>query len=158
VGDASQQNFEVDESWDSPSEEGESLYGTSPPYNSRQMKRVSGKHQKSSQSRSSGRSPNKGKLIYQLGRGVYGNLALHWLFVCLLQRTSAHLPRERVPSQYRPLRRTATGRARSRGPHSALPRETRRRPFMLKQELSCWIHSQSQVILVPLTWIQGNIT
>ncbi|XP_072247259.1 mitogen-activated protein kinase kinase kinase 4 isoform X1 [Leuresthes tenuis] len=59
VGDASQQNFEVDESWDSPSEEGESLYGTSPPYNPRQMKRVSGKHQKGSQSRSSGRSPNK---------------------------------------------------------------------------------------------------
>ncbi|XP_008276953.1 mitogen-activated protein kinase kinase kinase 4 isoform X3 [Stegastes partitus] len=59
VKDASQQNSEVDESWDSPSEEEEALYGTSPPYTSRQMKRMSGKHQRNSQARSAGRSPNK---------------------------------------------------------------------------------------------------
>jgi len=63
VEDASQQNSEVDESWDSPSEEEEALYGTSPPYTSRQMKRMSGKHLRNSQARSTGRSPNKGKLI-----------------------------------------------------------------------------------------------
>lgn len=63
--DASQQNSAVGESWDSPSEEEEALYGTSPPYNPRQMKRMSGKHQRS-QARSAGRSPNKGKLINQL--------------------------------------------------------------------------------------------
>ncbi|XP_059215346.1 mitogen-activated protein kinase kinase kinase 4 isoform X3 [Centropristis striata] len=59
VEDASQQNSEMDESWDSPSEEEEPLYGTSPPYTSRQMKRMSGKHQRNSQGRSAGRSPNK---------------------------------------------------------------------------------------------------
>ncbi|XP_078144711.1 mitogen-activated protein kinase kinase kinase 4 isoform X2 [Centroberyx gerrardi] len=57
--DASQQNSEVDESWDSPSEEEEALYGTSPPYTPRQMKRMSGKHQRNSQPRTAGRSPNK---------------------------------------------------------------------------------------------------
>ncbi|KAM7408897.1 hypothetical protein PAMA_002562 [Pampus argenteus] len=57
--DASQQNCEVDESLDSPSEEEEALYGTSPPYTPRQMKRMSGKHQRNSQARSTGRSPNK---------------------------------------------------------------------------------------------------
>uniref|UniRef100_A0A4W6EGE9 Mitogen-activated protein kinase kinase kinase 4 n=1 Tax=Lates calcarifer TaxID=8187 RepID=A0A4W6EGE9_LATCA len=65
VEDASQQNSEVDESWDSPSEEEEALYGTSPPYTPRQMKRMSGKLQRNSQARSAGRSPNKGKLINQ---------------------------------------------------------------------------------------------
>uniref|UniRef100_A0A4W5RJC5 Mitogen-activated protein kinase kinase kinase 4 n=1 Tax=Hucho hucho TaxID=62062 RepID=A0A4W5RJC5_9TELE len=50
-----------------PSEEEEALYGTSPPYTPRQMKRMSGKHQKNSQARSAGRSPagrspNKSKL------------------------------------------------------------------------------------------------
>uniref|UniRef100_A0A3Q0SR40 Mitogen-activated protein kinase kinase kinase 4 n=1 Tax=Amphilophus citrinellus TaxID=61819 RepID=A0A3Q0SR40_AMPCI len=45
--DASLQGQEVDESCDSPSEEEEALYGTSPPYNPRQMKRMSGKHQRS---------------------------------------------------------------------------------------------------------------
>ncbi|XP_076598523.1 mitogen-activated protein kinase kinase kinase 4 isoform X3 [Chaetodon auriga] len=59
VEDASQQNSEVGESWDSPSEEEETLYGTSPPYTPRQMKRMSGKHQRNSQARSAGRSPNK---------------------------------------------------------------------------------------------------
>ncbi|XP_023117573.1 mitogen-activated protein kinase kinase kinase 4 isoform X4 [Amphiprion ocellaris] len=59
VKDASQQNLDMDESWDSPSEEEEALYGTSPPYTSRQMKRMSGKHQRNSQARSAGRSPNK---------------------------------------------------------------------------------------------------
>lgn len=63
--DATQQNSEVDESWDSPSEEEEALYGTSPPYTPRQMKRMSGKLQRNSQARSAGRSPNKGKLINQ---------------------------------------------------------------------------------------------
>ncbi|XP_029926030.1 mitogen-activated protein kinase kinase kinase 4 isoform X3 [Myripristis murdjan] len=60
--DASQQNSEVDESWDSPSEEEETLYGTSPPYTPRQMKRMSGKHQRNSQTRTAGRSPNKADL------------------------------------------------------------------------------------------------
>ncbi|TKS85443.1 Mitogen-activated protein kinase kinase kinase 4 [Collichthys lucidus] len=58
VQDASRQNSAVGESWDSPSEGEEALYGTSPPYNPRQMKRMSGKHQRS-QARSAGRSPNK---------------------------------------------------------------------------------------------------
>ncbi|XP_028279313.1 mitogen-activated protein kinase kinase kinase 4 isoform X2 [Parambassis ranga] len=59
VEDASQQNSE-EESWDSPSEEEEPLYGTSPPYTHRQMKRMSGKHhQRNNQARSTGRSPNK---------------------------------------------------------------------------------------------------
>ncbi|XP_069394426.1 mitogen-activated protein kinase kinase kinase 4 isoform X3 [Paralichthys olivaceus] len=62
VQDASKQNSEVDESWDSPSEEEEALYGTSPPYTPRQMKRMSGKHQRNSQARISGRSPNKADL------------------------------------------------------------------------------------------------
>ena len=62
VQDASQKNSEMDESWDSPSEEEEALYGASPPYNPRQMKRMSGKHQRNSQAKTSGRSPNKGKL------------------------------------------------------------------------------------------------
>uniref|UniRef100_A0A671XUY2 Mitogen-activated protein kinase kinase kinase 4 n=1 Tax=Sparus aurata TaxID=8175 RepID=A0A671XUY2_SPAAU len=60
--DASQQNSEVGEPWDSPSEEEEAVYGTSPPYNPRQMKRMSGKHQRNSQARSAGRSPNKADL------------------------------------------------------------------------------------------------
>ncbi|XP_035519188.1 mitogen-activated protein kinase kinase kinase 4 isoform X4 [Morone saxatilis] len=59
VEDASQQNSEVCESWDSPSEEEEALYGTSPPYTPRQMKRMSGKHQRNIQAKSAGRSPNK---------------------------------------------------------------------------------------------------
>ncbi|XP_029305350.1 mitogen-activated protein kinase kinase kinase 4 isoform X4 [Cottoperca gobio] len=59
VEDASKQNSEVDESWDSPSEEEEVLYGTTPPYTSRQVKRMSGKHQRNNQARSAGRSPNK---------------------------------------------------------------------------------------------------
>lgn len=58
LGDVSQQN-EVNESWDSPSEEEEAVYGTSPPYNPRQVKRMSGKHQRNSHARSGGRSPNK---------------------------------------------------------------------------------------------------
>ncbi|XP_022051094.2 mitogen-activated protein kinase kinase kinase 4 isoform X3 [Acanthochromis polyacanthus] len=62
VKDASQQNLHVDEGWDSPSEEEEALYGTSPPYTSRQMKRMSGKHQRNSQARGAGRSPNKADL------------------------------------------------------------------------------------------------
>lgn len=59
VEDASRQNSQVGESWDSPSEEEEALYGASPPYTPRQMKRMSGKHQRNSQARSAGRSPNK---------------------------------------------------------------------------------------------------
>ncbi|XP_029690902.1 mitogen-activated protein kinase kinase kinase 4-like isoform X2 [Takifugu rubripes] len=60
VEDASQRNSEVEESWDSPSEEeGEELYGTSPPYTHRQMKRMSGKHLRNSQTKSTGRSPVK---------------------------------------------------------------------------------------------------
>ncbi|KAM9344987.1 mitogen-activated protein kinase kinase kinase 4 [Symphorus nematophorus] len=62
VEDASQRNSEVGESWDSPSEEEEPLYGTSPPYTPRQMKRMSGKHQRNSQAKSAGRSPNKADL------------------------------------------------------------------------------------------------
>ncbi|XP_076020738.1 mitogen-activated protein kinase kinase kinase 4 isoform X2 [Genypterus blacodes] len=56
--DGSRQNSELDDSLDSPSEEEEALYGSSPPYNPRQMKRMSGKHQRNSQGRSA-RSPNK---------------------------------------------------------------------------------------------------
>uniref|UniRef100_A0A3P8T445 Mitogen-activated protein kinase kinase kinase 4 n=1 Tax=Amphiprion percula TaxID=161767 RepID=A0A3P8T445_AMPPE len=62
------QNLDMDESWDSPSEEEEALYGTSPPYTSRQMKRMSGKHQRNSQARSAGRSPNKSKLLSRFDR------------------------------------------------------------------------------------------
>ncbi|XP_077586069.1 mitogen-activated protein kinase kinase kinase 4 isoform X3 [Stigmatopora nigra] len=59
VGDESGHNSRTVETWDSPSEEEEHLYGTSPPCTPRQMKRMSGKHQKSNQSRSGGRSPSK---------------------------------------------------------------------------------------------------
>ncbi|XP_063731528.1 mitogen-activated protein kinase kinase kinase 4 isoform X2 [Eleginops maclovinus] len=59
VGDVSRQNSAADDTWDSPSEEDEVVYGTTPPYTSRQMKRMSGKHQRNSQSRTAGRSPNK---------------------------------------------------------------------------------------------------
>ncbi|XP_042593238.1 mitogen-activated protein kinase kinase kinase 4-like isoform X2 [Cyprinus carpio] len=47
--DVPQQNTEVEESWDEPSQEEETLYCTSPPRNSRQIKRMSNKHQRSSQ-------------------------------------------------------------------------------------------------------------
>uniref|UniRef100_A0A3Q2P233 Mitogen-activated protein kinase kinase kinase 4 n=1 Tax=Fundulus heteroclitus TaxID=8078 RepID=A0A3Q2P233_FUNHE len=57
--DASQQNSEVDDSSDFPSEEDETIYGTSPPYTQRQMKRMFGKP-KGSQPRGTGRPPNKG--------------------------------------------------------------------------------------------------
>lgn len=60
--DASQQNCGLGGLWDSPSEEDEALYGTSPPCTPRQMKRMSGKHQRNNQARSAGRSPNKGEL------------------------------------------------------------------------------------------------
>uniref|UniRef100_A0A672SAZ3 Mitogen-activated protein kinase kinase kinase 4 n=1 Tax=Sinocyclocheilus grahami TaxID=75366 RepID=A0A672SAZ3_SINGR len=43
------QNTEVDESWDEPSQEEETLYSTSPPRTPRQMKRMSNKHQRNSQ-------------------------------------------------------------------------------------------------------------
>ncbi|XP_068183821.1 mitogen-activated protein kinase kinase kinase 4 isoform X2 [Antennarius striatus] len=59
VEDATQQNSVVEKSWDSASEEEEVLYGASPPYTPRQMKRMSSKHQRSTQTRSAGRSPNK---------------------------------------------------------------------------------------------------
>lgn len=51
-----------EESCDSPSEEEEAAYSTSPPYTHRQMKRMSGKHQRNTQARSGGRSPNKGEV------------------------------------------------------------------------------------------------
>uniref|UniRef100_A0A8C5H7I2 Mitogen-activated protein kinase kinase kinase 4 n=1 Tax=Gouania willdenowi TaxID=441366 RepID=A0A8C5H7I2_GOUWI len=51
---------EVDEPWESPSEEEEPLYGTSPPCTNRQMKRMSSKHYRNIQTKSGGRSPNKG--------------------------------------------------------------------------------------------------
>ncbi|XP_055018798.1 mitogen-activated protein kinase kinase kinase 4 isoform X2 [Boleophthalmus pectinirostris] len=54
----SQQN-EEEESCDSPSEEEEAAYSTSPPFSQRQMKRMSGKHQRNCQARSGRRSPNK---------------------------------------------------------------------------------------------------
>lgn len=66
VENASRQNLEVDESYDSPSEEEEALYGTSPPCTPRQMKRMSGKHQRNSQAKSTGRSPNKGEFRNRL--------------------------------------------------------------------------------------------
>ncbi|XP_052006998.1 mitogen-activated protein kinase kinase kinase 4-like isoform X1 [Xyrauchen texanus] len=45
----SQENTEVDESWDEPSQEEETLYDTSPPRTPRLIKRMSNKHQRSSQ-------------------------------------------------------------------------------------------------------------
>ncbi|XP_072293719.1 mitogen-activated protein kinase kinase kinase 4 isoform X2 [Eucyclogobius newberryi] len=54
----SQQN-EKEDFCDSPSEEEEAAYSTSPPFSQRQMKRMSGKHQRNCQARSGGRSPNK---------------------------------------------------------------------------------------------------
>uniref|UniRef100_A0AAQ4S0G2 Mitogen-activated protein kinase kinase kinase 4 n=1 Tax=Gasterosteus aculeatus aculeatus TaxID=481459 RepID=A0AAQ4S0G2_GASAC len=59
VGDASKQNSELEDPWDSPSGDDEPPYGTTPPNNPRQMKRMSGKHHRNSQGRSAGRSPNK---------------------------------------------------------------------------------------------------
>ncbi|KAJ3610506.1 hypothetical protein NHX12_022598 [Muraenolepis orangiensis] len=56
--DAPPQNPEVDELWDSPSEDEEALYGTSPPCTPRQMKRMSGKHHRNP-ARTPHRSPNK---------------------------------------------------------------------------------------------------
>ncbi|KAL0178260.1 hypothetical protein M9458_027154, partial [Cirrhinus mrigala] len=47
--DAPQQNTEVDEPWDEPSQEEETLYSTSPPRTPRQIKRMSNKHQRNSQ-------------------------------------------------------------------------------------------------------------
>uniref|UniRef100_A0A8C7J8K9 Mitogen-activated protein kinase kinase kinase 4 n=1 Tax=Oncorhynchus kisutch TaxID=8019 RepID=A0A8C7J8K9_ONCKI len=57
------QNYEVEELWDKRSKEEEALHSTSPPCTPRQMKRMSGKHQKNrqGQGRSARRSPNKGK-------------------------------------------------------------------------------------------------
>lgn len=69
--DASQQNSEVGESWDSPSEEEEAMYGTTPPYTPRQMKRMSGKHQRNSQARGAVRSPNKGMLYFVVFYEIY---------------------------------------------------------------------------------------
>uniref|UniRef100_A0AAX7U1U2 Mitogen-activated protein kinase kinase kinase 4 n=1 Tax=Astatotilapia calliptera TaxID=8154 RepID=A0AAX7U1U2_ASTCA len=59
VEDASLRSQEVAESCDSPSEEEEALYGTSPPYNARQVKHMSSKHLRNSQGRSAGGSSNK---------------------------------------------------------------------------------------------------
>uniref|UniRef100_A0A3Q2V8F8 Mitogen-activated protein kinase kinase kinase 4 n=1 Tax=Haplochromis burtoni TaxID=8153 RepID=A0A3Q2V8F8_HAPBU len=59
VENASLRSQEVAESCDSPSEEEEALYGTSPPYNARQVKHMSSKHLRNSQGRSAGGSPNK---------------------------------------------------------------------------------------------------
>ncbi|XP_066507386.1 mitogen-activated protein kinase kinase kinase 4 isoform X2 [Hoplias malabaricus] len=59
--DASRQNTESDELWDELSQEEESFYGDSPPRTPRQMKRMSGKHQRGSQNRAAGRSPIKEK-------------------------------------------------------------------------------------------------
>uniref|UniRef100_A0A8C8K5P1 Mitogen-activated protein kinase kinase kinase 4 n=1 Tax=Oncorhynchus tshawytscha TaxID=74940 RepID=A0A8C8K5P1_ONCTS len=57
------QNCEVEELWDKRSKEEEALHSTSPPCTPRQMKRMSGKHQKNrqGQGRSARRSPNKDK-------------------------------------------------------------------------------------------------
>lgn len=58
----SQQNSKVEELWDELSQEEDGLYGTSPPYTPRQMKRMSSKHLRGSQNRAGGRSPVKGKM------------------------------------------------------------------------------------------------
>lgn len=58
----SQQNSNVEESWDELSQEEDCLYGASPPCTPRQMKRMSGKHLRGSQNRAVGRSPVKGKM------------------------------------------------------------------------------------------------
>uniref|UniRef100_A0A8B9JC47 Mitogen-activated protein kinase kinase kinase 4 n=1 Tax=Astyanax mexicanus TaxID=7994 RepID=A0A8B9JC47_ASTMX len=57
--DESRQNSELDELWDGLTQEEESFYSTSPPRTPRQMKRMSGKHQRGSQGRAAGRSPIK---------------------------------------------------------------------------------------------------
>lgn len=62
--DVSRQNSELDEFWDELSQEEESFYGASPPRTPRQMKRMSGKHQRGSQARAAGRSPNKGENVF----------------------------------------------------------------------------------------------
>uniref|UniRef100_A0A8B9I0V2 Mitogen-activated protein kinase kinase kinase 4 n=1 Tax=Astyanax mexicanus TaxID=7994 RepID=A0A8B9I0V2_ASTMX len=49
--DESRQNSELDELWDGLTQEEESFYSTSPPRTPRQMKRMSGKHQRGSQGR-----------------------------------------------------------------------------------------------------------
>ncbi|XP_057197447.1 mitogen-activated protein kinase kinase kinase 4 isoform X1 [Triplophysa rosa] len=54
--DVSQQNTDVDESWDEPIQEEEALYGTSPPLTPRQIKRTSIKHHRTGQG-----SKGKGK-------------------------------------------------------------------------------------------------
>uniref|UniRef100_A0A4W4HJB8 Mitogen-activated protein kinase kinase kinase 4 n=1 Tax=Electrophorus electricus TaxID=8005 RepID=A0A4W4HJB8_ELEEL len=59
--DASRQSSELEEFWDEISQSEESFYGTSPPCTPRQMKRMSGKHQRGSLSRAAVRSPNKEK-------------------------------------------------------------------------------------------------
>ncbi|KAG5831368.1 hypothetical protein ANANG_G00303010 [Anguilla anguilla] len=56
--DAQARSAEVDELWDS-SEGEDAPYNTSPPCTPRQMKRMSGKHQRNASGRSAGRSPNK---------------------------------------------------------------------------------------------------
>ncbi|XP_048865419.1 mitogen-activated protein kinase kinase kinase 4 isoform X8 [Brienomyrus brachyistius] len=60
--DGSHRSPEVDDLWDEPSEEEEALYSTSPPRTPRQMKRMSGKHQRNSLARVPGRSTNKEKV------------------------------------------------------------------------------------------------
>lgn len=65
----------MDDSWDTPSEEEEVIYGTTPPYSARQIKRMHGKNQKAGQSRSAGRSPNKGNVISVFVKAFYGNYA-----------------------------------------------------------------------------------
>ncbi|XP_059421923.1 mitogen-activated protein kinase kinase kinase 4 isoform X2 [Carassius carassius] len=55
--DVPQQNTDVDEPWDEPSQEEETLYSTSPPRTSRQIKRMSNKHQRSVQGSKSKEKP-----------------------------------------------------------------------------------------------------
>ncbi|XP_076867028.1 mitogen-activated protein kinase kinase kinase 4 isoform X2 [Brachyhypopomus gauderio] len=55
----SRQSSEVEEIWEEISQSEESLFGTSPPFTPRQMKRMSSKHQRGGQSRAVARSPNK---------------------------------------------------------------------------------------------------
>ncbi|XP_018621728.2 mitogen-activated protein kinase kinase kinase 4 isoform X3 [Scleropages formosus] len=69
--DGSHRSSEVDDLWDEPSEEEEALYSASPPRTPRQMKRMSGKHQRNILSKSTGRSPNKVEKVVPSGHCAY---------------------------------------------------------------------------------------
>ncbi|KAJ8248280.1 hypothetical protein GJAV_G00240310 [Gymnothorax javanicus] len=68
--DAQAQSSEVDELWEDSSEGEDVAYGTSPPCTPRQMKRMSGKHQRNAAGRASGRSPSKAEKVAPASQGA----------------------------------------------------------------------------------------